>query len=56
MNQHFILIFPALKEASEEEFKLTIMKLYEGWSTGRGEGANISILQLLARADSEYKR
>jgi len=56
MNQHFILIFSALKEASEEEFKLTIMKLYEGWSTGRGDGANISILQPLARADSEYKR
>jgi len=56
MNQHFILIFSALKEASEEEFKLTIMKLYEGWRTGRGDGANISILQPLARADSEYKR
>jgi hypothetical protein len=30
--------------------------LYEGWRTGKGDGANISILQLLPRADSEYKR
>jgi len=29
---------------------------YEGWRTGKGNGANINILQLLTRADSEYKR
>ncbi len=55
-NQHFILIFSALKETFEDEFKLTMMRLYEGWRTGKGEGANITIIQLLARADSEYKR
>jgi hypothetical protein len=33
-----------------------MMRLYEGWRTGKGEGANITIIQLLARADSEYKR
>jgi hypothetical protein len=32
------------------------MKLYEGWWTGQGEGANITVIQLLAKADSEYKR
>jgi hypothetical protein len=55
-NQHFILIFSALKEVEQDEFKMIIMKLYEGWRTGQGEGANISIIQLLAKADSEYKR
>jgi hypothetical protein len=55
-NQHFILIFSALKEVEQDEFKMIIMKLYEGWRTGQSEGANISIIQLLAKADSEYKR
>jgi hypothetical protein len=32
------------------------MQLYDGWRKGQGEGANITIMQLLARADSEYKR
>jgi hypothetical protein len=55
-NQHFILVFSALKESTEDEFKLTIMRLYESWRTGTGDGANLTIIQLLARADSEYKR
>ncbi len=55
-NKHFILIFSSLKEVEQDEFKLTIMKLYEGWHTGSGTGANITVLQLLARANSEYKR
>jgi hypothetical protein len=55
-NQHFILTFSSLKEVEQDEFKLTIMKLYEGWRTGSGTGANITVLQLLARANSEYKR
>jgi hypothetical protein len=54
-NQHYILIFSALKEVEQDEFKLIIMKLYEGWRTGQGEGADITVLQLLANADSEYK-
>jgi outer membrane murein-binding lipoprotein Lpp len=32
-----------------------MMHLYEGWHTGKGEGANITIIQLLAHANSEYK-
>jgi hypothetical protein len=55
-KQHFILVFSALKEIEEEEFKLIIMKLYQEWRSGKGDGANISMLQLLACADSEYKR
>jgi hypothetical protein len=55
-NQHFILIFSALKEAHEDEFKLIIMQLYDNWRKGQGEGANITIMQILAKADSEYKR
>jgi hypothetical protein len=55
-NQHFILIFSALKDVEQDEFKMIIMKLYEGWRTGKGEGADIMVIQLLARADSEYKR
>jgi hypothetical protein len=55
-NYHFILIFAYLKEVEQDAFKLTIMKLYEGWHTGSGTGANITVLQLLARANSEYKR
>jgi hypothetical protein len=55
-NQHFILVFSALKESEEDEFKLIIMQLYEGWRTGKSEGADISMLQLLARANTEYKR
>ncbi len=55
-NQHFILVFSALKESEEDEFKLIIMRLYEGWRTGKSEGADITMLQLLARADTEYKR
>jgi hypothetical protein len=31
------------------------MKLYGGWQTGSGDGSNIMVLQILARADSEYK-
>jgi len=50
------LFFSALKEAEDEEFKSIIMRLYEGCRTGNGEGLNMSIIQLLARADSEYKR
>jgi hypothetical protein len=55
-NQHFILIFSALKESLEDEFKLIIMQLYDSWHRGQGEGANITIMQLLAKADSEYKQ
>jgi hypothetical protein len=55
-NQHFILIFSALKEVEQDEFKLIIMKMYEEWRVGKGEGANITVIQLLAKADSEYKR
>ena len=55
-NQHYILIFSSLKETDDEEFKSIIMQLYEGWRTGKGDGANISIMQLLAWADSEFKR
>jgi len=54
-NQHYILIFSSLKETNDEEFKSIIMQLYEGWRTGKGDGANISIMQLLAWADSEFK-
>jgi hypothetical protein len=39
----------------QNEFKLIIMKLYEGRRTRQGEGADITVLQLLAKADSEYK-
>jgi hypothetical protein len=49
------LIFSALKEVNQDAFKLTIMKLYEGWRTDSGNGSNITALKLLARADSEYK-
>jgi hypothetical protein len=56
MKQHFIFVFSALKEVEEEEFKLIIMKLYQEWRSGTGDGANLTMLQLLARADSEYKR
>jgi hypothetical protein len=55
-KQHFIIIFSALKEAEHDEFKLFIMQLYTEWRKGAGEGATITVLQLLAKADSEYKR
>ena len=55
-DQHFILVFMTLKEAPKEEFKSIIMKLSEGWHTGKGEGADITIINLLAHADSEFKR
>jgi hypothetical protein len=55
-NQHFILFFLALKALEEDEFKLIHMQLYERWQTGESEGADISMLQLLARADTEYER
>jgi hypothetical protein len=55
-KQHFIFVFSALKEVEEEEFKLIIMKLYQEWRSGTGDGANLTMLQLLARADFEYKR
>jgi hypothetical protein len=55
-KQHFILVFSALKEAEEAEFNLIIMKLYQEWRTGAGEGSRLTMLQLLAKADSEYKR
>jgi hypothetical protein len=54
-KQHFILVFSALKEAEEAEFNLIIMKLYQEWHTGAGEGSCLTMLQLLAKADSEYK-
>jgi hypothetical protein len=54
-KQHFILVFSALKEAEEAEFNLIIMKLYQEWHTGAGEGSRLTMLQLLAKADSEYK-
>jgi hypothetical protein len=47
-NQHFILIFTALKKVEQDEFKLIIMKLHEGWCTSQGEGSNITVIQLLA--------
>jgi hypothetical protein len=55
-KQHLILVFSTLKTVEEEEFKLIIMKLYQEWRYENGEGARLTILQLLARADSEYKR
>jgi hypothetical protein len=55
-KQHFILVFSALKEAEEAEFNLIIMKLYQEWRSGKGDGAKLTMLQLLAKADSEYKR
>jgi hypothetical protein len=54
-NQHFILIFSALKDSHEDVFKLIIMQLYDSWCRGNGKGANITIMQLLARVDTEYK-
>jgi hypothetical protein len=55
-NRHYILVFSALKEVEDEEFKSIMMQFYEGWRTGNGEGSNRSTIQLLARADSEYKQ
>jgi hypothetical protein len=54
-KQHFILVFSTLKEVEEAEFNLIIMKLYQEWRSGKGEGSNLTMLQLLAKADSEYK-
>jgi hypothetical protein len=54
-KQHFILVFSALKVVEEDEFKLIIMKLYQEWRSGKGEGATLTLLQLLARAVSKYK-
>jgi len=31
------------------------MQLYGGWGTQKSKGENMTILQLLARADTEYK-
>jgi len=53
MKQHFILVFSALKVFEEDEFKLIIMKLYQEWRSGKGKGATLTLLQILARADSE---
>jgi len=55
-KQHFILVFSALKAVEEDEFKLIIMKLYQEWRSGKSKGATLTLLQLLARADSKYKR
>jgi hypothetical protein len=55
-KQHFILVFSALKEVEEAEFNLIIMKLYQEWRTGTSEGSRLTMLQLLAKADSEFKR
>ncbi len=49
-------MFSALKEVEEAEFNLIIMKLYQEWRTGTGEGSRLTMLQLLAKADSEFKR
>ncbi len=54
-KQHFIQVFSALKEAEEAEFNLIIVKLYQEWRSGKGDGAKLTLLQLLAKADSEYK-
>jgi hypothetical protein len=54
-KQHFILIFLALKEAEEAEFNLIIIQLYKEWRSGTGEGARLTLLQLLAKVNSEYK-
>jgi hypothetical protein len=55
-KQHFIFVFSALKQLEEAEFKLIIMKLYQEWRSGTGDGVSLTMLQLLVRADSEYKR
>jgi hypothetical protein len=55
-KQPFILVFSALKAVEEDEFKLIIMKLYQEWRSGKSKGATLTLLQLLARADSKYKR
>jgi hypothetical protein len=47
-KQHFILVFSTLKAVEEDEFKLIIMNLYQEWRSGKGEGATLTILQLLA--------
>jgi hypothetical protein len=54
-KQHFILIFSALKEAEKEEFNLIVMQLYKEWRSGKGEGAKLTMLQLLTKVNSEYK-
>ncbi len=55
-KQHFILVFSALKSVDKEEFKLIIMKLSQEWRSGVRQGARLTMLQLIAQADSEYKR
>jgi hypothetical protein len=55
-KQHFILVFSALKEVEEEEFKMIFMKFYQEWYSGKGDGSKLSMLQVQVKADSEYKR
>ena len=53
-SQHFINAYNALKEAHSEEFRLQILTWSRNWRAGMGEGANWTIMQLLAKVDLEY--
>jgi DUF438 domain-containing protein len=55
-KQHFILVYSALKDTDEAEFNLIIIQLLKEWRSGTVEGSRLTMLQLLAKVESEYKR
>lgn len=55
-HTHWIHLMSALEEAHSERFRLQIIEWNKNWRKQSGEGSNWTILQFLAKADSEYTR
>jgi len=55
-HTHWIHLMSALEESHTERFRLQIIDWNKNWRKQSGEGSNWTILQFLAKADSEYSR
>jgi hypothetical protein len=55
-HTHWIHLMSALEESYTERFRLQVIEWNKNWRKQSGEGSNWTILQFLAKADSEYTR
>jgi hypothetical protein len=55
-HTHWIRIQEALEEAFTEKFRLQIMEWSKNWRKQSGEGHDWTMMQFLAKVDSEYTR
>jgi hypothetical protein len=51
----FLIFSAALKVAKQDKFNMFIMEKYMNWHSGSSPNANITVLRILGKADTECK-